>query len=314
LTISSTNHIAPYSLDHIEMGLGAWAWGDRLIWHYGRDYSDHDIASAFDVSLSNGVNFIDTAEVYGNGHSEFLLGKFIRSTQRPVVVATKFLPFPWRQRRNAVQRALHGSLRRMQLEKVALYQIHWPTPITPPEVLAEGLALTVQKGLAQAVGISNFNRTQMLRVRSVLAKYDIPLVSNQVEYHLLNRKIEKNGLLDECRRLGIRVIAYSPLAKGLLTGKYSPDNPPPASRSSIRNQQLVRLQNLTDLLREIGKGHNNLPPAAVALNWTICKGTLPIPGAKNAAQAIENVKALGWRLTVEEIAALDQASDAIFSD
>jgi aryl-alcohol dehydrogenase-like predicted oxidoreductase len=291
-----------------EMGLGAWAWGDRMVWNYGHGYTDTDILEAFQISLAGGVNLVDTAEVYGNGRSEILLGKFLQETRQPVIVATKFLPFPWRQGRKSVLRALRASLKRLGLDKVDLYQIHWPTPITPTEVFAEGLALAVQNDLARAVGVSNYNKNQMQRVYTVLSKYNIPLASNQVEYHLLNRKIEKNGLLDRCKELGIRVIAYSPLAKGLLTGKYSPEIPPPPSRGNTSKEYLKHLQNLTELMKEIGAGHGGKKPGQVALNWTICKGTLPIPGAKTNAQASENLGALGWRLTSEEIKTLDTAS------
>ncbi|MCS7010307.1 MAG: aldo/keto reductase, partial [Anaerolineales bacterium] len=144
---------------------------------------------------------------------------------------------------------------------------------------------------------------------TVLTKYNIPLASNQVEYHLLNRSIEKNGLLTRCKELGVRVIAYSPLAKGLLTGKYSPENPPPALRGGTSREDLLRLQELINLMREIGQNHGGKTPAQVALNWILCKGALPIPGAKNEIQAAQNAGALGWRLTEEEVQTLDMASD-----
>jgi aryl-alcohol dehydrogenase-like predicted oxidoreductase len=292
-----------------EMGLGAWAWGDRTVWHYGRGYTDADIAAAFHASLAAGINLVDTAEVYGAGRSETLLGRRIQETDQPVLVATKYLPFPWRLKSRSVVSALQGSLKRLGLEKVDLYQIHWPTPITPIEVLAEGLAMSVQAGLARAVGVSNFNKNQMQRAYTVLAKYNIPLASNQVEYHLLDRRIEKYGLLDRCQELGIRVIAYSPLAKGLLTGKYSPENPPPSARGNTSKKYLQELQGLVSLMSEIGQGHGGKTPAQVAINWTICKGALPIPGAKTEAQAVENSGALGWRLTEDDVRALDSDSD-----
>ncbi len=297
-------------LHSAEMGLGAWAWGDRTFWNYGRGYDDGDIAAAFQASLDAGINLVDTAEIYGNGRSEILLGKMIQKTERPVLVATKFLPFPWRMGKKTLVKALKGSLKRLGLEKVDLYQIHWPSPLTATEVFAEGLALVLRAGLTRSVGVSNFNQNQMQRVSTVLAKYDIPLASNQVEFHLLNRRIEKNGLLSRCNDLGVRVIAYSPLAKGLLTGKYSPENPPNPMRGNNSKEYQERLQELIHLMREIGKGHEDRTPAQVALNWTICKGTLPIPGAKNQKQAVENAGALGWRLTEDEVLALDQASEA----
>jgi aryl-alcohol dehydrogenase-like predicted oxidoreductase len=296
-------------LNTAEMGLGAWAWGDRALWNYGREYNDIDIAAAFNVSIAAGINLIDTAEVYGNGRSEILLGKFIEASKQPVLVATKFFPFPWRLSAKSVVRALQASLARLGLDRVDLYQIHWPPYLVPVELYAEGLALTMKSGLTRSVGISNHNKNQMQRVYTILAKYNIPLASNQLEYHLLNRRIERSGLMDRCRELNVKIIAYSPLAKGLLTGKYSPDNPPHPSRGSTSKEFLHSLQDLIQLMTEIGKNHASKSPAQVALNWTICKGTLPIPGAKTEAQANENSGAIGWRLNENEVEALDKASN-----
>jgi aryl-alcohol dehydrogenase-like predicted oxidoreductase len=296
------------------LGLGAWSWGDRMIWNYGHGYSDADIRAAFDASLQAGVNFIDTAEVYGSGRSERLLGSFLPSTQGPngmpsVVVATKFMPYPWRLGRSALLRALRNSLERLDLERVDLYQIHWPFPMVPVETWASALADVVGGGLARAVGVSNYNEAQMRRAYSVLVKRGVPLASNQVSYSLVNRKVELNGLLKTCREMGITLIAYSPLEKGTLTGKYTPDKP----LSGVRGQRyprafLERLQPLIQLMRGIGEAHNGKTPSQVSLNWLICKGALPIPGAKNVRQARENAGALGWRLSEADVAALDEAS------
>ena len=140
---------------------------------------------------------------------------------------------------------------------------------------------------------------------------DVALASNQVEYSLFNRRIEKNGLLDYCLENDITVIAYSPLAKGMVTGKYGPDNPPPGPRKRMYPpEKLNRAQPLITLLKEISADYGKTP-AQVALNWTICKGTIPIPGAKNAKQAADNLGAMGWRLTPKEVSALDEISEAI---
>ena len=296
-------------LHEAEIGLGAWAWGDRIVWNYGKGYSDADIEEGFRVSLENGVTLVDTAEVYGNGRSERLLGQFLKNTETPVLVATKFFPLPWRWTKNSVVRALKASLERLELEKVDLYQIHWPSPLIPIETYAEGLAEVHKAGLARAVGVSNYDKNQMQRAITVLAKYNIPLGSNQVEYHLLNRSIEKNGLLARCQELGIRLIAYSPLAMGLLTGKYTPENPPPGVRGGRYTARLQEIQPLIKLMTEIGQDLGGKSPAQVALNWLICKGALPIPGAKNTRQAEMNAGAAGWRLSEEQVAALDKASD-----
>ena len=296
-------------LHAIEMGLGAWAWGDRIVWQYGRGYNDEDIRQAFQASISEGIRFIDTAEVYGSGRSERITGQLIKKTDQAVLVATKFFPLPWRLKRSSIPAALKGSLERLGLETVDLYQIHSPTPLLSPETLMEGMVKCVEMGLTRTVGVSNFNQSHMLRAYSTLARHSIPLASNQVHYSLLNREIEKNGLLARCKELGIRLIAYSPLEMGLLTGKYGPGNPPPGNRSMRYARLINRVAPLHKLMTEIGQDHGGKSNPQVALNWVICKGTLPIPGAKNAAQALENAGALGWRLTEEEIARLDVASD-----
>lgn len=292
------------------VGVGAWAWGDRMIWGYGgSSYDDSDIRDAFDVSLANGTNWFDTAEVYGLGKSERFLGKFLPSATDEVLIATKFFPFPWRLRKKALLRALQKSLKRLQLSKVDLYQIHMPFGRWSKPEYVSALADAVETGLTRAVGVSNFNREKTKLAHETLLAAGVPLASNQVEYSLFDRRIEKNGLLDYCQENEITVIAYSPLAKGMVTGKYSPDNPPPGPRKRMYPpEKLQQAQPLLSLLREIGNNYSK-SPAQVALNWTICKGTVPIPGAKNAKQAAENLAAMGWRLTPEEVIALDKASN-----
>ena len=294
-----------------EIGLGAWAWGDRTFWHYGHGYTDEDIAAAFRSTLAAGVNLVDTAEIYGGGKSERILGRLVKTAGQKVFVATKFFPIPYRLTKNSVVRALRGSLERLGLEQVDLYQIHWPSPVMPADIYVEGLALAVESGLARSVGVSNYNLIQMQRASKVLSGHGLQLASNQVEYNLIERKVEKNGLLDHCKEAGIRLIAYSPLAMGMLTGKYTPASPPPAPRSRKYAHILKGLPSLIALLSEIGQGHGEKTPGQVALNWVICKGGLPIPGAKTAAQAEQNVGAIGWRLTPEEVKALDDASDRL---
>ena len=298
-------------LHNVEVGLGAWAWGDRLVWNYGRGYTDDDIEAGFKISLESGVNLVDTAEIYGNGRSERLLGQFIKNTQRPVLVATKFFPMPWRWTSSSVVGALRASLERLEMERVDLYQIHWPSPIVPIETYAEGLASAQQLGLARAVGVSNYDKAQMYRAYKALARFNVPLASNQVEYHLLDRSAEKSGLLARCQELGVRLIAYSPLAMGLLTGKYTPEAPPSGIRARKYGSVLKNIQPLLRLMNEIGQDHDSKSAAQVALNWCICKGALPIPGAKTQQQAAMNAGAIGWCLTTEQMLALDTASDKI---
>ncbi|HBY99469.1 MAG: aldo/keto reductase [Ardenticatenaceae bacterium] len=291
------------------LGVGAWAWGDRFIWGYGRDYGESDVHGAFQASLELGINFFDTAEIYGWGRSERLLGRFIREAGQPVVVATKFMPFPWRLRRKSLLNALQSSLNRLGLSQIDLYQIHSPLSIISIETWMAGLAEAVGAGLTRAAGVSNYNVEQTRRAHAALARRNVPLASNQVEYSLLHREPEHNGLMQTCRDLNITLIAYSPLGMGLLTGKYTPDNPPKGLRGRRTSAKfLANIQPLIGLLREMGAAHGGKTPPQVALNWVMCKGALPIPGAKNARQARENAGALGWRLSEDEVAALDAES------
>lgn len=292
------------------LGIGTWAWGDRFYWGYGRGgYTDADLQAAFQASLAGGINLFDTAEIYGQGRSERLLGGFVQDGGTQALVATKFFPFPWRLRRASLLRALRGSLGRLGLERVDLYQIHWPYPPVSIETWMAGLADAVEAGLVQAVGVSNYSPEQTRRAHAALARRGIPLVSNQVQYSLLHRQPERDGLLDLCRELNVTLIAYSPLAMGLLTGKYTPENPLPGLRGRrFRRELLTQIRPLVALLGEIGQAHTGKTPAQVALNWIMCKGALPIPGAKNARQAQDNAGALGWYLSETEVAALDVAS------
>jgi aryl-alcohol dehydrogenase-like predicted oxidoreductase len=305
-----TIHLGRTDIRVTPLGIGTWQWGDSAFWGYGRGYAEDEIKAAFDASLAAGITFFDTAEIYGRGKSEKFLGRFISQEGRRPAVATKFMPFPWRLAKGRLVNALRKSLDRLGLKQVDLYQVHWPLPPVPVETWADALADTVEAGLARAVGVSNYNAAQMQRAQATLAKRGVPLAANQVEYSLLQRAPERNGLLQTCQKLGVTLIAYSPLAKGMLTGKYTPENPPPGLRGRrYRGETLASLQPLTALLRELGQTHGDKTPGQVALNWAISKGALPIPGAKNARQAQENVGALGWRLTPDEMAALDAASD-----
>ncbi len=294
------------------LGLGCWQWGDRMMWSYGKTHTDRDIHEAYQATLSAGINFFDTAEIYGRGRSERLLGEYLREPRpsaAPLVVATKFMPYPWRLHKGALHSALRASLKRLQLDRVDLYQIHFPFPPLPIATWANALADAVQAGMTRAVGVSNFNVAQMERAYEALARRGVALASNQVEYHLLDRYVERTGLVDLCHKLGVTVIAYSPLAKGLLTGKYTPGSRLPGARGFVvRRAKLERIQPLIARLREIGQSHSGKTPAQVAINWLIAKGTVPIPGAKNARQAAENAAALGWNLTPAEVSALEVES------
>jgi len=296
-------------LDQYEMGIGTWAWGDKGVWGFGQGYDGSDLRETFLAAVSAGNYFFDTAEIYGDGLSETYLGRFMK--ERPDVTfytATKFMPFPWKVSTSYLLRSLKASLKRLDLKQVELYQIHFPMPFRSIEAWMEPLAQAVKDGLVKEAGVSNYSRSQMLRAQDALGKHGVPLVSNQVQYSLVRRKMEFNGVLEECQKSGIKLIAFSPLGMGMLSGKYSPQNPPKGPRRLFYFNQLGRIQVLVKRLKEIGEAHGGKTCNQVALNWLLCKKVLPIPGAKTPSQVQENLGALGWRLTAAEVAELDLMS------
>jgi aryl-alcohol dehydrogenase-like predicted oxidoreductase len=174
------------------------------------------------------------------------------------------------------------------------------------------MADAVADGLIRAVGVSNYSTSQTQRAFDALAKRQIPLASNQIKYSLLDRDPEKCGLLDLCKKLGATLIAYSPLEKGILTGKYSPGNLPQGFLAWRYNKTyLKKIDPIITVLHEIGETYGGKGSAAVALNWLICKGVVPIPGARNQKQAQDNAGALGWKLSNDEVDRLDRISDQV---
>jgi aryl-alcohol dehydrogenase-like predicted oxidoreductase len=310
LTIGLANelNIAP-------LGVGAWAWGTTRLWGYGKEYNRSDVGRAFRASMAEGVTLFDTAEMYGSGASERIIGEMLRegAFEGTPVIATKFAPLPYRLSARSLLKAVDKSLERLGIETIDLYQIHFPNPIFKINGLMDALAETVKAGKVRRVGVSNYGADQMKRAHDRLASHGVSLASNQVEYSLLQRAPETNGVLEACRDLGVTLIAYSPIAKGLLTGKYGPggDRPSGLVRRMGRafgEQNLKKIEPVLNLLREIGEAHNK-QPAQVALNWLITqRSTFPIPGAKNELQARQNAGALGWGMIGEEAEKLQLAT------
>jgi aryl-alcohol dehydrogenase-like predicted oxidoreductase len=297
------------------LGTGTWSWGDRLYWGFGKEYGEAEIHAAFEASLRAGIDFFDTAEVYGFGKSEKFIAKFSRRhADSQIQIATKFFPLPWRLTPGQIVRALRGSLARLEMTRVDLYQIHWSTPLFSVERMMDGLAAAVEKGMTRAVGVSNFNAEQTRRAHARLAKYNIPLASNQIQFNLLERSPDFDGLVETCRELGVTIIAYSPLKYGMLTGKYTPDNPPRGARARrFSAAYLAQIQPLIVTLRQIGENYGGKSPAQVALNWLMRRGAIPIPGAKNTRQLEENAGALGWALSADDVAQLSEVSERVLT-
>ena len=297
------------------LGVGTWAWGDTLFWAYGKDFGAEDVAGAFQASIDAGVTFFDTAEVYGLGESERLIGKFCKQTSQPVQIATKYFPLPWRWNREAIANALTASLERLQTSQISLYQIHWPLEFfLKTKDFMEVLAEEVKRGRIQSVGVSNYSAEQMTLAHQYLAEKGIPLAVNQVPYSLLTKQVEQNGIIERAKQLGVTILAYSPLSQGLLTGKYTSENVKKLQGgrridSRFSPKGLQKLEPLFSTLKDLSEKYDKTP-AQISLNWLIAQGNvIPIPGAKNASQAKQNAGALGWSLTPEEVELLRQKSN-----
>lgn len=302
-------------LSGVKLGIGTWAWGDRMYWGYGKDYAENEISEAFQTCVTNGIRFFDTAEVYGQGKSETILGKLLQQSKGEFVIASKIMPFPWRLSKKSFEKALKNSLQRLQRASIDLYQLHMPLPPLRIEKWMEFMTGAYEEGLIKGVGVSNLNLSQMERAYESLTKMGIPLISNQVEYSLVNREIETNGVLQACKELGIICIAYSPIGMGVLSGKYSAENPLQGMRASrFSRTDLQRYKPLIDLLKKIGADHGGKSASQVAINWTISKGTLPIPGVKNVRQAEQNSDVLKWSLSEDEVTRLDEVSKKVSSE
>ena len=296
------------------LGVGTWAWGDRSTWGmggYDSSLTEATIADAWAASLDDGVTLFDTAEVYGGGESERIIGRLLAAdpTRRDdVVLATKFMPSPWKlDVTRALRSALLASIERLGVERVDLYQIHGPVSIRSQAALAEALAAVHDEGLTRAVGVSNYSVRETRAMHRELARRGIALASNQIEFSLLRRGPETSGLLAACHELGVVPLAYSPIGQGRLTGKYSASNPPPGKRS-FSAHPMEQVDAVVDELRRVGERNGGRTPSQVALRWIIEKGAVPIPGAKNGEQARQNAGGLGWTMPIDDIAALDRVA------
>jgi pyridoxine 4-dehydrogenase len=315
-----------HSLSLPSMGCGTWAWGNRLLWGYDESMNAQ-LQAVFNLCVNQGVTLFDTGDSYGtgrlNGQSEKLLGRFTqdylgsantmndRQNGGRICIATKLAAYPWRLTRRSMISACQASANRLG-RPVDLAQMHWSTANYAPwqeKALLDGLADLYEQGAVKGVGLSNYGPKRLKWVHQRFADRHIPIATLQVQYSLLSTyPVTQLGLKEVCDELGIKLIAYSPLALGLLTGKYSETGPfPKGIRGILFRQLLPGIQSLLACLREIANARNK-SMSQVALNWCICKGTIPIPGAKTIEQAKENLGALGWQLSDGEITELDRAA------
>jgi aryl-alcohol dehydrogenase-like predicted oxidoreductase len=290
-----------------KIGLGAWQFGDKN-WGWGESYGEKEALDVIDAALDSGINFIDTAEVYGNGISETIIGKAIKGRRDRVIIATKVSGQHLRY--DDLLKAADESLKRLQVDYIDLYQIHWPSSYVPIEETMKAMEKLIDEGKIRYMGLSNF---PVPLIREVERYFPYPVVSNQVRYNLVERDIEKE-ILPYCREKSISIIAWSPLAKGLLTGKYSKDSFPKDDMRTKYDRLFTREENFSqiiefvEILKNIAKKYGKTP-AQIALNWLISQpGIFAIPGAKRVEQVVENAGASGWRIEGEDIEKLNSSS------
>ncbi|MEM8674321.1 MAG: aldo/keto reductase [Cyanobacteria bacterium P01_G01_bin.67] len=302
------------------MGCGTWAWGNRLLWGYDESM-DSQLQEVFNLCVSNGVTLFDTGDSYGtgklNGQSEKLLGRFEQEysgvNKEKICLATKLAAYPWRLSRKSMVKAAQASGQR--LGRVDLGQMHWSTANYFPwqeEQLLDGLGDLYEQGFVKGIGLSNYGTKRLKRIHAKFSLRSIPIATLQVQYSLLSTyPVTELGIKETCDELGIKLIAYSPLCLGILTGKYNnPSTYPKGLRGLLFKRLVPEAKPLLDCLNAIAK-YRHKTMAQVAINWCISKGAIPIPGAKNIKQAQENIAAQDWNLDAGEVAELDRAAAGI---
>jgi aryl-alcohol dehydrogenase-like predicted oxidoreductase len=286
------------------VGLGTWQFGSRE-WGYGDSYAEGTAQALVRRALELGVTLFDTAEIYGFGKSEHILGDALGDERSAVVVASKIFPlapFP-----PVIRQRARRSAARLGLDRIPLYQIHQPNPVVPDSVIMPGMRSLLDEGRIGAAGVSNYSLNRWQSADRALGR---PVISNQVQFSLADAR-PLNDLVPFAERESRLVIAYSPLAQGLLGGRYGVDNRPGGIRATnplFGTENLHRVEPLLNTLREIAASHD-VKPAQVALAWLL---SLPrvvvIPGASSIEQLEFNVASAELKLDDASVDALTAAA------
>jgi aryl-alcohol dehydrogenase-like predicted oxidoreductase len=305
------------------IGLGCWQFSQRanMIGRAWDTLSQETITSVVDAALSGGISWCDTAEAYGKGRSEQTLSAALSALSvKPgsIVVATKWFPV-FRTSRSIAQ-TIDTRLSCLAPYPIDLYQIHQPVSFSPiPEQMKE-MAKLLRAHKIRSIGVSNFSAQQMTLAHDVLASEGIELASNQVRFNLLDRSIEKNGVLEAAKNLDVTIIAWSPLAQGVLTGRFHED--PQAARKVSQMRRLSnrlgaagleRSRPLVDALRLVARSHG-VSVAQAALNWEVTfhgETIVAIPGGSKPSHAEQSAGAMGFTLSAAELSKIDEASRAV---
>jgi len=296
------------------VGLGTWAMGGP--WQFGWGPQDDDEAiAAILAALKTGINWIDTAPIYGLGHSEELLGKALKTTSQKPIIATK-CSLLWNEKKEkvsclkpqSIRRECYASLKRLGIETIDLYQMHWPEPEEDIEQAWKEMAKLVKEGKVRYLGVSNFNVKQIKRLQKIY-----PVASLQPPYSMLHREVE-DELLAYCAQNNIGVVAYSPMQRGLLTGKFSRERLAglPLDDHRRRNPDFHQPQfsatlELVEQLRPIAE-RNGKTLAQLAVSWVLRRPevTAAIVGARRPEQILETAPASDWSLSKEDIEQIEQ--------
>ena len=292
------------------IGLGTWAIGGKFWGHT----DEADAIAAIQKAIDSGVNLIDTAPIYGEGHSEEMVGKAVKGRRHQVVIATKCgVRFRGADLVNdltpkSIRKELEVSLKLLDTDVIDLYQCHWPDPTTPIEDTMAEMTKMKTEGKIRAIGVSNFDASLLKKAQKVAQ-----IASNQVGYSMLNREIE-NELIPFCLEQAIGILAYGPMGGGILTGKYK--QKPKFGKDDVRSffynfydePQWSQVQALLKELEQIAARHGK-PVAQVAINWVRQQSglTSALVGARNPQQAEANAAAGSWKLSSEELADINKA-------
>jgi aryl-alcohol dehydrogenase-like predicted oxidoreductase len=317
--MSELRKLGNSDLNITPMGVGAWAMGGsgwKFAWG---EQDDNDSISAIRAAIDAGINWIDTAAVYGLGHSEEIVGRAVKGLSNRPYIFTK-CERRWDANReiypslkaDSVRKECESSLRRLGVEQIDLYQIHWPEPEAEIEEGWTELARLKEEGKVRWIGVSNFNVEQMKRVQKIA-----PITSLQPPYSLLARKIEAE-ILPFAKANNIGVIVYSPMRAGLLTGKMTreralnlPQDDWRSRNPDFQEPQLSRNLELVEILRQIGERHGRTP-GEVAIAWTLNNPAVTgaIVGLRNAEQVQGVIGALEFRLNQDEVAEIEKFFEA----
>jgi aryl-alcohol dehydrogenase-like predicted oxidoreductase len=314
------------------IGLGCWQLGKmRGPLNFYKTPTQEEADKIIRIALDGGINWFDTAEFYGKGDSERALSKALVNAgkkEEDVVIATKWFPtnslpfieFPFLPRTaHSISDTVTKRQECLNPFKINLYQIHRPWSISSIEAQMDEMAVLVKSGIIHAVGVSHFSVTRMRQAYDALAKHGIPLASNQVRYNLLSRNPERDGVLETAKRLNVTIIAYSPLAQGLLTGRFH-KNPESIKKLPFLRRRIVashtvieKSRMLIKTLEDVARSYN-CSAAEVSLSWTVNfhkDVIVAIPGATKTEQMLQNIGAMNLKLTNDEMAKLDELSRSI---